>query len=139
MSDNDAIVDQVRGFLDEYAHKEVERFFEVYLNLLHTILGVPKQSAVDLLSRMPKDGSNRRIATTCMGVNKNGKPCTKRTSDGTGYCQRHLCQHPQFSVLQGNAEGAMATTSTPPLVISVPDIEDEEDDLREFDAFRHRR
>jgi len=135
MTDNDAIVTQVRGFLDEYAHKEVERFFEVYLNLLHTILGVPKQSAVDLLSRMPKD--SRRIATTCMGVNKNGKSCTKRTNDGTGYCQRHLCQHPQFSVLQGNAEAA--TTSTPPLVISVPDIEDEEDDLREFDAFRHRR
>jgi len=101
MSNVDTTIDSVRELILNHTAAEVDRAVHDYIRILHGQTGLDMGFLTSLVRRIP----GTSIKTTCLGVNKKtGKRCTNVACGDTGYCERHISQHPNFSALSGGGE-----------------------------------
>jgi len=82
------------------------------------------------------------VRTTCLGINKKtGKKCTNVACGDTGYCERHISQHPNFSALSGGGGEMMVcepVVKKQKIAPTQQDFEDEEEAFKELDNYHLR-
>jgi len=123
----DGIADSVRELILTYTRAEVDRAILAYVRIIHGDTGIDVDHLMALARRIP----GARVRTMCLGVNrKNGKRCSNEACGDTGYCERHLSQHPNFAAL------AMNPTTTVP---KRPKIHHEDENtFKELDTYHLR-
>lgn len=136
MSNVDTTIDSVRELILNHTAAEVDRAVHEYIRILHGQTGLNMDFLTSLVRRIP----GTSIKTTCLGINKKtGKRCTNVACGDTGYCERHISQHPNFSALSGGGGEMMVCE---PVVkkqkITQEEFEDEEEAFKGLDNYHLR-
>ena len=136
MSNVDTTIDSVRELILNHTAAEVDRAVHEYIRILHGQTGLNMNFLTSLVRRIP----GASVRTTCLGINKKtGKKCTNVACGDTGYCERHISQHPNFSALSGGGGEMMVCE---PVVkkqkITQEEFEDEEEAFKGLDNYHLR-
>lgn len=137
MSNVDTTIDSVRELILNHTAAEVDRAVHEYIRILHGQTGLNMNFLTSLVRRIP----GASVRTTCLGINKKtGKKCTNVACGDTGYCERHISQHPNFSALSGGGGEMMVCEPVKKQKIAPTqqDFEDEEEAFKELDNYHLR-
>jgi len=138
MSNVDTTIDSVRELILNHTAAEVDRAVHEYIRILHGQTGLNMNFLTSLARRIP----GASVRTTCLGINKKtGKKCTNVACGDTGYCERHISQHPNFSALSGGGGEMMVcepVVKKQKIAPTQQDFEDEEEAFKELDNYHLR-
>lgn len=138
MSNVDTTIDSVRELILNHTAAEVDRAVHEYIRILHGQTGLNMNFLTSLVRRIP----GASVRTTCLGINKKtGKKCTNVACCDTGYCERHISQHPNFSALSGGGGEMMVcepVVKKQKIAPTQQDFEDEEEAFKELDNYHLR-
>ncbi len=137
MSNVDTTIDSVRELILNHTAAEVDRAVHEYIRILHGQTGLNMNFLTSLVRRIP----GASIKTTCLGVNrKTGKRCTNVACGDTGYCERHISQHPNFAALSGGGDMMVCepVVKKQKITPTEQDFKDEEEAFKEFDNYHLR-
>jgi hypothetical protein len=138
MSNVDTTIDSVRELILNHTAAEVDRAVHEYIRILHGQTGLNMNFLTSLVRRIP----GASVRTTCLGINKKtGKKCTNVACGDTGYCERHISQHPNFSALSGGGGEMMIcepVVKKQKIAPTQQDFEDEEEAFKELDNYHLR-
>jgi|TARA_A200000159_G_scaffold154045_1_gene166549 hypothetical protein len=138
MSNVDTTIDSVRELILNHTAAEVDRAVHEYIRILHGQTGLNMNFLTSLVRRIP----GASVRTTCLGINKKtGKKCTNVACGDTGYCERHISQHPNFSALSGGGGEMMVcepVVKKQKIAPTQQDFEDEEEAFKELDNYHLR-
>lgn len=138
MSNVDTTIDSVRELILNHTAAEVDRAVHEYIRILHGQTGLNMNFLTSLVRRIP----GASVRTTCLGINKKtGKKCTNVACGDTGYCERHISQHPNFSALSGGGGEMMVcepVVKKQKIAPTQQDFEDEKEAFKELDNYHLR-
>ena len=138
MSNVDTTIDSVRELILNHTAAEVDRAVHEYIRILHGQTGLNMNFLTSLVRRIP----GASVRTTCLGINKKtGKKCTNVACGDTGYCERHISQHPNFSALSGGGGEMMVcepVVKKQKIAPTQQDFEDEEEAFKGLDNYHLR-